>query len=590
MRRPLLLIVLALFAAAPARAVADPAITVTDFTLTTAAPDAGASVNASSSTSFSYSNTTEDVKKAIGHFAPGLLANPETVPHCPQAQYLADTCPADTLIGSAGGIIDTVPNLGVTTTVSGRIYNQELLGSEAGRLGIILDTPVNKTYLTAPFYVRSDGDFGLDGVLDDLPRALTQFGVGNTQIKQLSFTLFGTVNGRKFTRGPTNCSLHVSTGEASGYDDTTPVKGSATPSYTPTNCDKLPFGPTFAITVGSKDSNGEREHPSLRVHVTQKDGEAGIGSNSVTLPFEIGPNLAAFDVVCTTAQLAQNACPQGSQVGTTSATSSFVATPLTGAVYLVQQPGAVIPALVADLRGRVHVPITISNSIIGGRLIKSTVASVPDRAEGRRDVHRPERRDRRLEAGRARARLRPRRERVGAQGRLGDAGAPGQAEAAPRRREGRPLLGHAAEAAPPEPREGEADGEGACFGQARAQRGAGQGQADRDGQRPAEARRQLGVPAARRRRREAVEEGPAQGSPRAQGEALLQGRRGRRQGRKLQVPGDRPREEALAAAQTRTSRPPQTVSTTISLACTNVSGSAGIASKIQAVSSCSIAP
>ena len=373
-----MLIVLALVLGAPAGAAGAPAITVTDFTLAPAAPDAGASVDASSSTSLSYANSTEDVKKTIGHFAPGLLANPETVPHCPQALYLADACPADTLIGSSSGEIDTIPNTGITTTVSGRIYNQELLEGEAGRLGIILDTPVTKTFLTAPFYVRSNGDYGLDGVLDDLPRALTQLGVGNTQIKRLSFTLFGVVNGRKFTRGPTNCSLHVSTGEAFGYDDPTAVKDGPVSSYTPTNCDKLPFKPTFSIAVGSKGATGERDHPSLAVHVTQGAGEAGISANGVTLPFELGPNLAAFDVLCTSAQLAVDACPAGSRVGTTTATSNFVATPLSGPVYLVQQPGVILPALVADLRGRVHVQLTIANTILGGRLIKSTVTGVPD--------------------------------------------------------------------------------------------------------------------------------------------------------------------------------------------------------------------
>lgn len=379
MRRIAALTVLALALVAPPRVFAAPAFTVTGFTLSPAAPDAGASVDASSSTSLSYSDTTEDVKQTIGHFAPGLLANPEAVPHCPQAQYLADACPADTLIGSSSGEIDALPNTRLIQAVSGRIYNQELLAGEAGRLGIILDTPGTKTFLTAPFYVRSDSDYGLDGVLDDLPRALTQFGsVGNTQITKLSFTLFGVVNGRKFTRGPTNCSLHVSTGEAFGYDDPTPVKDGPISSYTPTNCDKLPFKPTFSISVGSKGTTGERAHPPLDVHVAQSAGEGGISANAVTLPFELGPNLAAFDVLCTSAQLAANACPAGSQIGTTTATSAFVATPLAGPVYLVQQPGVILPALVADLRGRVHVQLTIANTILNGRLIKSTVTGVPD--------------------------------------------------------------------------------------------------------------------------------------------------------------------------------------------------------------------
>ena len=121
----------------------------------------------------------------------------------------ADNCPPDTLIGSSESDIDLLPNFGVVTTVAGRIYNQELLGDEAGRLGIIVDTLPTKTFLTAPFYVRSNGDYGLDGVLDDLPRTIAGF--GNIQIKRLKFTLFGTANGRNFTRGPTNCSLHTST-------------------------------------------------------------------------------------------------------------------------------------------------------------------------------------------------------------------------------------------------------------------------------------------------------------------------------------------------------------------------------------------
>jgi hypothetical protein len=378
-RRTVLLTGVLLALAVPARAFAAPAITVTGFTLTTANTQAGASVDASSSTSLAYSNATEDVKKTIGHFAAGMIANPEAVPHCPQAQYLADACPADTLIGSAGGEIDAAPNTRTTVAVTGRIYNQELLAGEAGRLGIILDTVPTKTFLTAPFYVRSNGDYGLDGVLDDLPTALTGIGlVGNTQITMLSFTLFGTVNGRNYTRAPTNCALHVSTGEASGYQDPTPITDGPASSYTPTGCDKLAFKPTFSIAVGSKSTNGERDHPPLAVHVGLGAGEAGIAANAVTLPFELGPNLAAFDVLCTSAQLAASACPAGSQVGTTTATSAFVATPLSGPVYLVQQPGVILPALVADLRGRVHVQLTIANTILGGRLIKSTTTGVPD--------------------------------------------------------------------------------------------------------------------------------------------------------------------------------------------------------------------
>jgi hypothetical protein len=132
------------------------------------------------------------------------------------------------------------------------------------------------------------------------------------------------------------------------------------------------------MRVGSRGTTGERQHPPMSVRVTQQPGEAGILGNGVTLPFEIGPHLAALGTVCTSAQLAADACPAGSKVGTANATSPFLATPLDGPVYLAQQPGVVIPGLVADLKGRVPIKIRIATSILGGRLIKSTVTDVPD--------------------------------------------------------------------------------------------------------------------------------------------------------------------------------------------------------------------
>jgi hypothetical protein len=340
--------------------------TVTDFGLTVADPQAGASVNASSFTTLTYDNLTDDVKKTIGHFAPGMLANPETVPHCPQAQWLADACPADTLIGSSEAVINGL------VVEKGRIYNQELLADEAGRLGIIVDAATGKLFLTAPFYVRTGSDYGLDGILDDIPR-LTP----GTQITKLSFTLFGTVNGRNFTRGPTSCSLKVSTGEAFAYEHTDAVSGPSS-SYTPTGCDKLPFKPTFDISLGSRGTTGFNRNPPLVVKVTQQPGEAGVLGNGVTLPPLLTPDTANFKAICTQAQLAASNCPAGAKVGNTSATSPFLATPLSGPVWLTQQSGSGLPALVADLRGRVPVKITIATSFPGNKQVKSTVTNVPD--------------------------------------------------------------------------------------------------------------------------------------------------------------------------------------------------------------------
>ena len=377
--RPALLVFLITAALAmwPAGAAADHTVRATDFRLTATTHAAGASPDASSWTTLEYPGlpNTDDIKHTIGHFAAGMVANPEAVPKCPRDVYLADQCPANTLIGSSEADVHVLPPVGPVLTEPGRIYNVVQQGKEAGRLGIIVDA-TSKAFLEAAFFVRNKGDYGLDGDLDNLPRTL--LGIGDIQIRRLKFTLFGTVQGRKFTRAPTSCSLKTSIGEGEAYDH--PGFASSAPdSYTPTDCDKLPFAPTFAMSVGSRGTTGEREKPPLNVTVTQKTGEAGIKGNGVKLPFEIGPNLPAFTTICTLAQSAASACPPGAKMGTAVATSSFVDKPLTGNVYAVEQAGVpYLPGLVADLRGRVDAQIKIATRIISGKYIQSTVTDVPD--------------------------------------------------------------------------------------------------------------------------------------------------------------------------------------------------------------------
>jgi hypothetical protein len=83
-------------------------------------------------------------------------------------------------------------------------------------------------------------------------------------------------------------------------------------------------------------------------------------------------------MLCNEAQLKAGTCPAGSQAGQARATSAFVANPLSGPVWLVQKAGSVIPTLVADLKGRVPIKISITNAIIGGKQVRSTVSNVPD--------------------------------------------------------------------------------------------------------------------------------------------------------------------------------------------------------------------
>ena len=193
----------------------------------------------------------------------------------------------------------------------------------------------------------------------------------------MSFTLFGTVSGRNFTRGPTSCSLKVSTGEAFGYDHPGSVSGPSD-SYTPTNCDKLPFKPTFAMAVGSQGTTGERQHPPMTVTVTQQPGEAGILGNGVTLPFEIGPHLRRLRTICTQRAARRRRLPAGIQGGHRERHVAVRGDAADGAGLPRRSSRGRDPGLVADLQGRVPIKLRIATAILGGKFIKSTVTDVPD--------------------------------------------------------------------------------------------------------------------------------------------------------------------------------------------------------------------
>lgn len=368
----------ALFAAwaivATASAFAAPAVTVTEFSLTPSTTTAGASPDATVSSNYSYSNPTEDLKTAIVNFPPGLLGNPEALPKCSEAELQAAACPPETQVGTSVFSAFWV-GVGPLPPAPGMVYNAELLGGEAGRLGIITPTPFGALISEIPFTVRTATDYGLTGVLDDVPRTL---GPLNIQTVGLSFTLNGATNG--FTRNPTSCAVATSTGQAIGYDDPTVIDGPPS-SFTPTGCDSLlfaqSFAPDIAISMGDRGTTARNGNPPLRIAIGQSAGEPDMSGNTITLPEELNVHTAAFAPLCNDVQAASHSCPAASQVGGATATSPFLAEPLSGPVYMADQPGRSLPGLLVDLQGRVPIRIDVTTEIVNNTQIKSTVAGLP---------------------------------------------------------------------------------------------------------------------------------------------------------------------------------------------------------------------
>lgn len=357
-------------------AFAVPAVSVDAFSVTPSTTTGGANIDATVANTYSYTNTTEDLKTTVANFAPGLLGNPPSMPYCSETELLAAACPADSAVGTSifSAILSDMGGAPLPP-LAGTVYNAEIMPGQVGRLGVITPTAGPPLVSEIPFVIRTDGDYGMSGTLTDITRVafVPPFGVVNIQVVGLSFTLTGSTNG--YVRNPTSCAVATSIGTAVGYDDPTVVDAPPS-SFTPTGCAGIPFSPSISFSTGGNSSTRRDSHTPLRVAISQGATEADMAGNSFLLPEELNANTAAYDVLCTAAQAAADACPAGSQVGGARATSRFLADPLSGPVFMTEQPGNPLPGLFIPLRGRVPIEINVATELVGNR-IKSTVVGLP---------------------------------------------------------------------------------------------------------------------------------------------------------------------------------------------------------------------
>ena len=75
-------------------------MTLTDFKVEPASKQGGGHPNVTITQTFSYDSSTDSVKDAFVRLQPGLLGNPQSAGFCSQQQFQADTCPADSTVGS----------------------------------------------------------------------------------------------------------------------------------------------------------------------------------------------------------------------------------------------------------------------------------------------------------------------------------------------------------------------------------------------------------------------------------------------------------------------------------------------------------
>lgn len=340
-----------------------------------------------------------------------------------------DTCPRASLVGTVQTVSRTRTGGGtaITTLTEGDIYNGTPLGAEPGRLFIVLRpacsagspvapggptctallgsgaAQVEKSFLTARASIvqRTDGTYGIDvatfdvktgtdqplsptiDILAPVPGpALARVQKAPIQVRTLTQNLFGladqgtaeTSDDVAFMTLPASCSAKSLISDVTFWTNNTVLTDAA--SFTPTGCDAIPFAPKVVGSVGGAGETSQGGHPQLDVTISQASGESATKTATVSLPPLFGASLEALQSVCPEANLQAGTCPAGAQVGTASATSELLAQPLTGPVYIVEQPGG-LPKLSVLLGGAVSIRLDGQITVDNGRLV-NTFDNVPE--------------------------------------------------------------------------------------------------------------------------------------------------------------------------------------------------------------------
>jgi hypothetical protein len=299
----------------------------------------------------------------------GMLAKIPSVPRCSEPQAREGKCPAASEIGRVAVSVGSGPS---PYLLSGTVYLTGPFDGAPYGLSIVVPAtkvgPYNYGNIVTQAAINIDPFTTRVSVSSTLPTI-----VGGVPLRMKSLAI--TINHGNYLINPTNCS-------PLSFDTTlTSTMGATSTISTPfqaTGCSSLGFKPEFSAHSNARTT--KRNGASLKVLVSMPAGDANIKSVAVTLPKKLVSRLSTLKLACTEKTFAANfsKCPQGSRVGTVSATTPTLPGTLTGPVYFVSHGGAAFPDLDLVLRGDGVTVILIGNTNISKNITHTTFAALPD--------------------------------------------------------------------------------------------------------------------------------------------------------------------------------------------------------------------
>jgi hypothetical protein len=348
-------------------------VTVTGFSVTPSTTAAGAHPDVTVHEAFSYTSSSDSVKKTVLHFPPGLLGNPQATALCPTADFQNDTCAANTKLG----ITTVTAKIGALLPAAqhGDVYNLVPDASHPAVLGIAVNTLAGTLHLTSPITLRTSSDFGIDSPVDNTPNTAGGLPV---QITAIDLTLFGNVLGARapFMTNPTSCKPATTTLDAVSWDAQAKT-AHGTSTFTPTECGQLPFAPKLVASMGARGATARGSRVPFQATITQAAGEASQLSAAVTLPASLSTGVSTVSVLCNAAELAAAACPAGARVGTATIQSPLLPLPVQGPVFLMVPTGA-LPGIGVEFGGALPFVLGGSAGLAPSGRLQNVFTGLPD--------------------------------------------------------------------------------------------------------------------------------------------------------------------------------------------------------------------
>jgi hypothetical protein len=291
---------------------------------------------------------------------PGLAADPVALPTCTPTEFDANSCKAETKVGTTEleAVLEAVPGLPLTLPkLSGNVYNLETPPGLPLDFGIDVEPAgalVTPVHLFLEGHVDWSGDYHEYFEINNVPKEAEILGGKAPLIVLMSQLNF---NGRagqgNFLTVPSVCSS-----SETSYLEVESYAGEISKTASPTpigveGCGNVHFKPTAEVTPetsASDQPDGATTVVKAKQYIGAEEiNTADIQNARVTLPegMTLDPSAAHELGVCTAAQIAIGTtnpvtCPANSKVGTVTIETDLPPGSLTGGVYLGSPSGGQI--------------------------------------------------------------------------------------------------------------------------------------------------------------------------------------------------------------------------------------------------------